>query len=395
MSSTDADRVASGPLAAGSVPKEVTWDGLDKRKFFVVGAGMFSCVTCMLYPLTVIKTRQMVDGSAVGSRPPPAMSIVKDIVKERGIPGLYRGFGTIVVGTLPIRFVYLSTLEVVKARARLVCEALDLPPMAHGIADAAGGATASMCSQVLGVPVDIISQRQMVQGVAVRAASGEGTVRLRGYRNGLHALREIIAAEGVLGLYRGFGASIATLVPGSAIWWGFYGTYQRVFWSVVPAELGGARVRDEGLNVTAVRKGPAADEDPSTEFKAAVARGMAASSAISETGTPVEPGEGVVVGVQVASGVCAGATSGFLTTPLDIVKTRLQVLSGPRGASAGGGERVRHTFWSTAAELYREHGASGFFRGVRPRMTSVSIWGTTMVTTYEFLKRTSKIDAEP
>ena len=97
----------------------MTWDGLDKRKFFLVGAGMFSCVTCMLYPLSVIKTRQMVDGSAVGSRPPPAMSIVKDIVKERGIPGLYRGFGTIVVGTLPIRFVYLSTLEVVKARARL------------------------------------------------------------------------------------------------------------------------------------------------------------------------------------------------------------------------------------------------------------------------------------
>ena len=43
--------------------------------------------------------------------------------------------------------------------------------------------------------------------------------------------------------------------------------------------------------------------------------------------------------------------------------------------------------------MYREHGAS--MLGVRPRMTSVSIWGTTMVTTYEFLKRTSKIDAEP
>ena len=74
MSSTDADRVASGPLAAGSVPKEVTWDGLDKRKFFVVGADV-RCVTCMLYPLTVIKTRQMVDGSAVGSRPPPMTSL--------------------------------------------------------------------------------------------------------------------------------------------------------------------------------------------------------------------------------------------------------------------------------------------------------------------------------
>ena len=218
MSSTNADRVASGPLAAGSVPKEVTWDGLDKRKFFVVGAGMFSCVTCALYPLTVIKTRQMVDGSVPGGgRPPPALSIVRDIVKERGIPGLYRGFGTIVVGTLPIRFVYLSTLEVVKARARTLCEALDLPPMAHGIADAAGGATASMCSQVLGVPVDIISQRQMVQGVAVRAASGEGTVRLQGYRNGVDALRTIVRTEGVRGLLRGNGTDILRNVPYSAI----------------------------------------------------------------------------------------------------------------------------------------------------------------------------------
>ena len=108
---------------------------------------------------------------------------MRDIVRQRGVLGLYQGFGTIVVGTLPIRMVYLSTLEVVKARARGVCERFDLPPMAHGIADAAGGATASMCSQVLGVPIDIISQRQMVQGVSVKDADGSSTT-LKGYRNG-------------------------------------------------------------------------------------------------------------------------------------------------------------------------------------------------------------------
>ena len=54
----------------------------------------------------------------------------------------------------------------------------------------------------------------------------------------------------------------------------------------------------------------------------------------------------------------------------------------------------RHTFMSTAGELYKEHGARGFLRGVRPRMMSVAIWGTTMVTTYEFLKRTSRIDSD-
>ena len=86
------------------------------------------------------------------------------------------------------------------------------------------------------------------------------------------------------------------------------------------------------------------------------------------------------MGVQIFSGVFAGMSSGFLTTPLDIVKTRLQVLSGQPGGEA-------HTFGSTARALYKEHGAAGFLRGVRPRMTSVSIWGTTMVTAYEFLKR--------
>ena len=44
--------------------------------------------------------------------------------------------------------------------------------MAHGLADAAGGAVASSCSQILGVPVDV--SQQMVQGVSVRARDGTG-----------------------------------------------------------------------------------------------------------------------------------------------------------------------------------------------------------------------------
>ena len=348
------------------MPKEVTWGALDKKKFFVIGAGMFSGVTCMLYPLTVIKTRQMVDSS--GRRPTGGVAIVRDIVKQRGVLGLYQGFGTIVVGTLPIRMVYLSTLEVVKARVRGACEALDLPPMAHGIADAAGGATASLCSQVLGVPIDVVSQRQMVQGVSVRAADG-GETKMKGYRNGVHAMRSIVKTDGIRGLYRGFGASIVTLVPGSALWWGFYGTYQRAIWSAVPESMGGGgalgRLEVEGEG-----------------------EGGGAGKAMGGWETP-EPSEGTVMGVQIASGLVAGATSGFLTTPLDIIKTRLQVLSGAPGADAR-----QHTFTSTARALYNEHGAMGFLRGVRPRMTSVAIWGTTMVTTYEFLKRSSRIDED-
>ena len=43
-----------------------------------------------------------------------------------------------------------------------------------------------------------------------------------------------VQSEGVLGLYRGFGMSIATFVPTSGIWWGAYGAYQKLIWQQVP-----------------------------------------------------------------------------------------------------------------------------------------------------------------
>ena len=356
-SAAEAPSTSGGAQGGGSHPRppgDVDFDNLDKTKFFLGGAALFSGVTTCLYPLTVIKTRQMVGD---GLKKNGAFAVAKEVIKTKGVAGLYRGFGTVVVGTVPIRAVYLSVLEITKARARDACVALDLPPMAHGLADAAGGAVASSCSQILGVPVDVLSQRQMVQGVSVRAWDGTGgTKELIGSRNGAHALKETLRKEGVRGLYRGFGASVMTLVPSSALWWGAYGTYQRAIWAAVPSRMGG-------------------------EYA------TSGESEKSEKSHPPRrvPAESTVIGVQILSGVCAGMTSGFLTTPLDIVKTRLQVLSGQPGGEA-------HTFGGTARALYAEHGAAGFLRGVRPRMTSVSIWGTTMVTAYEFLKRLASVD---
>ena len=341
-------------------PGEVDWDTLDKTKFFLGGAGLFSGVTCCLYPLTVIKTRQMVDGGSTGNAAPGAVQVVREVIKTRGVLGLYQGFGTVVVGTLPIRAVYLSTLELVKARVRDGLEVFEVPSIYHGVADAAGGAVASSFSQILGVPIDVISQRQMVQGVSVKSSDGKMTT-MKGYKNGYQALLSIIKKDGIRGLYRGFGASVATLVPGSALWWGFYGTYQRVIWTIVPEEwhAGWGTVSETNSSVNSSAK-------PSSNNK---------------------PAESKLILVQIASGICAGMSSGFLTTPLDIVKTRLQVLSGQPGGET-------RTFSSTAKALYAEHGARGFLRGVRPRMTSVSIWGTTMVTAYEFLKRLASAEEE-
>lgn len=55
----------------------------------------------------------------------------------------------------------------------------------------------------------------------------------------------------------------------------------------------------------------------------------------------------------------------------------------PPQAQAGSPPTVREV----VRELLRQEGPSGFLRGVVPRMTASSMWGTVMLSVYELLKR--------
>ena len=96
---------------SGRLPKEIDWEHLDKSKFFLNGIGAFSLATLALYPLSVVKTRQMLEGTKIQT---PFKDVVKNVIKDRGFKGLYAGFGTVVFGAIPLRMVYLSTLEYTK-----------------------------------------------------------------------------------------------------------------------------------------------------------------------------------------------------------------------------------------------------------------------------------------
>ena len=65
-----------------------------------------------------------------------------------------------------------------------------------------------------------ISQRLMVQG----------TSDAKKYSGGLDAAHKIIKADGIRGLYRGFGPSVMTYAPTSAVWWASSGAGQRLIW---------------------------------------------------------------------------------------------------------------------------------------------------------------------
>nr|GMD42783.1 solute carrier family 25 member 44-like [Ipomoea batatas] len=161
------------------------------------------------------------------------------------------------------------------------------------------------------------------------------------YNGGIDAFRKIICSYGVRGLYRGFGISIVTYAPSNAVWWASYSVAHRLLWGCIGCH--GCKKEDGGFR----------------------------------------PDGKAVVAVQGVSATLASGVSALVTMPLDTIKTRLQVLDGD------GTERRPPTVRQTVRNLVKEGGFSACYRGLGPRWASMSMSATTMITTYEFLKRLS------
>ena len=311
------------------ITKHIWHCRLDKRKFFVNGIFIFSGLTGCLYPLSVIKTRMMaLDDAHRGVQ--GVYFTARDVVRESGMRGLYKGFGTVIGGLIPGRMVYLGVLEGTKKVVSTALQEYDTEggqlseAFVASTSSFVAGGMASLSGQLVAVPVDVISQRQMITG----------NVRI----SGIEMARRIIRQDGIRGLYRGMGASIMTFVPASAVWWSAYGAWQSEVWTFLDYYRGVEHHRGPTLR-----------------------------------------SERDILSVQVVSGVLTGWTTALITNPLDVIKTRIQT----RDSAA----EERLGWIGTGKQVFKNDGIQGFYRGVVPRMASASIWGTAMVTTYEFLKR--------
>ncbi|WOL03919.1 solute carrier family 25 member 44-like isoform X1 [Canna indica] len=327
MAATRAEEAGTSAAAAEiHLPAEVDWKMLDKWRFFVVGAALFSGVSAALYPAVVLKTRLQV----AQSPSPPCLHAAATILRQEGPRGFYRGFATSLAGTVPARALYMGALEATKSAVGTATLRLGVAePVASAAASAAAGISAAVAAQVVWTPVDVVSQRLMVQGSATAK-----------YRGGIDAFKKILCSDGLRGLYRGFGLSIVTYAPSNAVWWASYSLSQRLIWGGISYHMAG--------------------------------------------GGELRPGQGTVMVVQGVSAAMAGGAAAVVTMPLDTIKTRMQVLD-------GGGQKV--TVGRTVRSLLREGGWRACYRGLGPRWASTSLSATTMITTYEFLKRLSAKDA--
>jgi len=95
-------------------------------------------------------------------------------------------------------------------------------------------------------------------------------------------------------------------------------------------------------------------------------------------GSPCNPLQGA------ACGSLAGGFSAAVTTPLDVVKTRLMLGKAPDGTSYTKSSR------EVALRIYREEGVATFFSGIAPRTFWISLGGFVFFGAYEQSSRLMK-----
>jgi len=289
------------------------WDQLNKWRFCFFTVINFTAMKAALYPLWLIKTRLQAQRGR--NQYSGVFDACRKIVRLEGVRGLWRGFSVTAVGFIPAQLSYNFVYE--WTRANLPYELAR--PDEHVKRNFYGGAAASFASSVVNVPLDVVTQRIMVQ-----PADRPKYVSWKG-------LGVVWREEGFRGLYRGFGLSVMSYVPASAIWWSTY--------------------------TAAHRQARASLPDPKLSW--------------------------LVTGV---CGAIAGFTSAALTNPLDVIKTRLQVLETANWNRATHGSRVL----SVVKSLVAEEGLRGFSKGLGARLASSSVVSLMIITTYEGVKRLSR-----
>ncbi|CAG9467870.1 unnamed protein product [Pedinophyceae sp. YPF-701] len=177
----------------------------------VAGAAAGAVSRTLTAPLETIRLMSMT-GSVVAGRTLAAQ--VRHVVGASGVRGLFSGNGANVMRTAPQKaldfFVFDAALRaLVRAGGRSETAAPNTAQIL-GAAAAAGAA-----SHTVLYPLEVIRTRLTCGDAALRAGGIAGVAR------------DIVAREGVSGLYRGLGPSVLAIIPEAAITYGLYDLLKR------------------------------------------------------------------------------------------------------------------------------------------------------------------------
>jgi hypothetical protein len=273
------------------------------------------------------------------------------IFRTEGVGGFYRGFGAILLTVIPANMCYFSGYELGKR----------LAPREWGML--ADLTTATIAQTVAGIafcPIDIVKQR--VQTAAVMAAQqhaascggphahADARITTDARMTPLRAAQEVWSHQGLKGFYRGFLAMNALWMPWNLIYLTLYESSKRRIYHWQLQREGHWRPGPKQSGAVTVWEAP-----PMSQILPLWAFPLCSSS-------------------------CA-AVAAVVTHPVDVVKTRLQVMT-----TAEHGRR-RLSAVGVANDLWAAEGLGGFARGLLPRVGTLSMGSSLSWCVYELVKR--------
>lgn len=275
-------------------------DDLAGTTFGAAMAGLWGRV--IFHPLDTAKAKiQVQKSSSLWGMSRSLPGTLWLISVRQGPLNLYQGFGVAALGSIPASILYYSAYSIFKTemddRLGVAAEAAN---------DFVSGFLAEAVSCVLWVPIDV-SKEQLQTQSELKASRHIGS---------WNALQNIIAERGFRGLYRGYGATLASFGPMSALYFTFYEQLKRSSCFSGMDQLSASQAWLATMSISSI----------------------------------------------------AGGIAAVLTTPLDLVKMRLQV---QRGVAINGLHQTHFhhvSFLSGLRELALAEGLRGMYRGAVARL---------------------------
>ncbi|KAI8897509.1 mitochondrial carrier domain-containing protein [Globomyces pollinis-pini] len=314
-------------------PKRISLSDMDSTKYMIFGSLFILGVDTMLFPLDTLKTIVMSERSKKATKSPNLFKLALNIAQREGVPRFWRGIGPSTLGNFPGQASYYLAYESSQEFLSTFLKN-DQSKSVTFLKGFLSGMAAEVAGGMFYVPADIVAQRLQVQ-------STKGFVHNhRLYKGPLDIVKRIYTADGVHGLYRGYGAYVSAYAPGSAIQWGSYELskmymYRALSWMeqlhYIPDEIPG---KEQWIN--------------------ALSAGIA--------------------------GICSVSSN----NPLEVLRIRTQLLE---SGSKKDADMIKGGYFQLARMILREEGWKAFYRGLRIRLLVTVPSSMVALSGYEVIKK--------
>jgi solute carrier family 25 protein 39/40 len=291
--------------------------------------------------------------------------LLRSILQQEGMAGLWRGLDSALLMTLPTVLLYYPMYDFLylnltlgsgpgpfSGTSRITSTSghqVDLGAAAPLVA----GAAARTVAAVAVAPLELMRTRQQAMGrqattwQVLRSTLGLEPSAAASPATYSQVLRRIPQ------LWTGLSATLARDVPFSAAYWGLVEPLRASLITRRATDTGLGQVEHQGQAIISHRD---------------------------------------LVFANLVAGSVAGTVAAIVTTPFDVVKTVMQIAPLSHGSSYGGdsnsSSKGRARFTSVLRSVYQERGLAGLFVGVGPRAARCAPACAIAVASYEWVKAT-------